>query len=75
MLVSGPDGPLTRRYVKLLVGTLRPRTEAFTSLTGNIASQGRRGTCDIRTTVPAYDGLRRFYTCATCNHRMPPYMR
>ncbi len=32
-------------------------------------------TSDIRATVPAYAGLRRFYTCATCNHRVPPYMR
>ncbi|CAD5648065.1 hypothetical protein GIA99_18510 [Escherichia coli] len=77
-LVSGPHGPLTRRYAptaKPLSRPLRPRTEAFSSLTGHMASQGRRGTGDIRTTVPAYAGLRRFYTCATCNLRMPPYMR
>lgn len=77
--VSGPHGPLTRRYAptagKPLSGPLRPRTEAFSSLTGHMASQGRRGTGDIRTTVPAYAGLRRFYTRATCNLRMPPYMR
>lgn len=72
------SGPLTRRYAptaKPLSRPLRPRTEAFSSLTGHMASQGRRGTGDIRTTVPAYAGLRRFYTCATCNLRMPPYMR
>ena len=78
-LVSGPDGPLTRRYAptsgKPSSGPLRPRTEAFSSLTGHMASQGRSGTGDIRTTVPAYAGLWRFYTCVTCNLRMPPYMR
>ncbi|ESU75855.1 Transposase (plasmid) [Shigella dysenteriae WRSd3] len=42
-------------------GPLRPRTEAFSSLTGRMASQSRRGTGDIRTTVPACAGLRRFY--------------
>lgn len=46
-LISGPDGPLTRRYApaasKPLPGPLRPRTEIFSSLTGRMASQGRRG--------------------------------
>lgn len=60
-LISSPHGPLTRRYTpttgKPLSGPLRPRTEAFSSLTGHMASQGRRGTGDIRTTVPAYAGF------------------
>lgn len=77
-LVSGPDGPLTRRYAppagKPLSGPLRPRTAAFSSLTGRMASQGGRGTGDIRTTVPAYAGSRRSYFCATGNHSVPPSM-
>ncbi|EHF0656145.1 hypothetical protein F6S16_19610 [Shigella flexneri] len=55
-------------------GPLRPRTEAFSSLTGRIASQGWRRIGDIRTTVPAYAGLRRFYSSAMCNNGVPPYM-
>ncbi|EDV4590614.1 hypothetical protein AG07_004873 [Salmonella enterica subsp. enterica] len=49
--VSGPDGPLTRRYApaagKPLPGPLRSRTEAFSSLTGRMASQGGKGAGDI----------------------------
>lgn len=53
-LVSGPDGPLTRRYAptsgKPSSGPLRPRTEALS------------GIGDIYQSVTAYAGLRRFYS-------------
>ena len=43
-LVSGPHGPLTRRYAptsgKPLSGPLRPRTEAFSWLKAGIVWQG-----------------------------------
>ncbi len=43
-LVSGPDGPLTRRYAptagKPLSGPLRPRTEALSWLKTDMAWQG-----------------------------------
>ena len=43
-LVSGPDGPLTRRYAptagKPLSGPLRPRTEALSWLKAGIVWQG-----------------------------------
>ncbi|HGF4780851.1 TPA: hypothetical protein ACF37L_002669, partial [Escherichia coli] len=43
-LVSGPDGPLTRRYAptsgKPLSGPLRPRTEALSWLKAGMAWQG-----------------------------------
>ncbi len=46
-LVSGPDGPLTRRYAptsgKPSSGPLRPRTEALSSLTAGMALQGEDG--------------------------------
>ncbi len=76
--VSGPDALLTRRYAptagKPSSGPLRPRTEALSWLKARMASQGRDGIGEIYQYVPAYAGLRRFHTCATCNHRMPPYM-
>ncbi|EGD8454100.1 hypothetical protein DOM07_24700 [Escherichia coli] len=44
-LVSGPDGPLTRRYAptsgKPLSGPLRPRTEALSWLKTGIVWQGK----------------------------------
>ncbi|EAA1050333.1 hypothetical protein D6I96_25590 [Escherichia coli] len=50
-------------------GPLRPRTEAFSSLTGRIASQGWRRIGDIRTTVPAYAGFTPL-PCATTECRL-----
>ncbi|EAN0333814.1 hypothetical protein D6F77_25845 [Salmonella enterica] len=62
--VSGPDGPLTRRYApaagKPLPEPLRSRTVTFSSLTDRMASQGGKGAGDIRVIVPACAGLRRF---------------
>ena len=39
-LVSGPDGPLTRRYAPT-VGPLRPRTEALSWLKTGMVWQGK----------------------------------
>ncbi|END60017.1 hypothetical protein ECP02989423_5319 [Escherichia coli P0298942.3] len=36
--------------------------------------QGWEGEGEICQSVPAYAGLRRFYSCAICNNGMPPSM-
>ncbi|EOU6312113.1 hypothetical protein ACN73V_004622, partial [Escherichia coli] len=36
--------------------------------------QGGGGIGKIYQSVPAYAGLRRFYSGITCNHSVPPYM-
>ncbi|ENA92889.1 hypothetical protein EC2860650_2890 [Escherichia coli 2860650] len=36
--------------------------------------QGGDGIDEIYQSVPAYAGLRRFYSSITCNHSVPPSM-
>lgn len=49
-------------------------TKLLSGVMSRLALQGWRGAGDIRTTVPAYAGLRRFYSCTICNNRVPPSM-
>ncbi|HHH6592908.1 TPA: hypothetical protein ACP2GV_004859, partial [Escherichia coli] len=45
------------------------------SLKARMASQGRDGIGETYQYVPAYAGLRRFYSCAICNNEVPPSMQ
>lgn len=75
-LVSGPHGPLTRRYAptagKPLSGPLRPRTEALSWLKAGMALQGE-GMDRRSLSIPHW--YRRLTLSASCHFILPPYMR
>ncbi|MEN1501292.1 hypothetical protein AAIH24_33395, partial [Pseudomonas aeruginosa] len=53
---------------------LRPRTEALSWLKAGMVWQGWNGIGELYQSVPAYAGLRRFYSCAICYNGVPPSM-
>ncbi|WP_176218394.1 hypothetical protein [Escherichia coli] len=75
------------KYCQQAVSTKSPIQRGYAALTGlkgliyissslkaRMASQGRDGIGETYQSVPAYAGLRRFYSCAICNYIMPPSM-
>ena len=62
-----------QRGVAALTG-LKGLTCTSSSLKARMASQDREGIGETYQYVPAYAGLRRFYSGMICNHSVPPSM-